>query len=67
MPANRNDITRKPIMTDTTRRESWRFYNNMGKVLVVWADTYEEARIHAKEQGWSLVNDYKEAKDEDDT
>ena len=64
MPANRNDITLKPIMTDTPRKESWRFFDNMGKVRVVWANSLEEARVHAIEQGWSLVNDYKEANDD---
>jgi hypothetical protein len=60
MPANRNDITKKPIMTDTTTRDSWTAVDRMGKFHVIWADSKQDARIHAIEQGWSLVNDYKE-------
>lgn len=67
MPANRNDITHKPIMTTAPTKQNWRFFDKMGKVIVVWAETLEDAREHAIEQGWSLVNDYKEPGDEEDT
>lgn len=65
MPATRNDVTHKPIMVDTTRKSSWRFFDRMGKVIVVWANSKQEARDHAIEQGWSLVNDYKEFGDDE--
>ncbi len=56
MPATRNDITKKAIMTDTTRRESWVAYSPMGKAHVIWADSEEEARQHAIEQGWQFTS-----------
>lgn len=58
MPANRNDITKKPIMTDTTKRDSWNAVDKMGKFHVIWADTEEDARAHATDHGWTLINDY---------
>lgn len=57
MPATRNDVTHKPIMTDTTRRESWIAYSAMGKAHVIWADSEEEARQHAIEQGWQFTTE----------
>jgi hypothetical protein len=65
MPANRNDITKKPIMTATSRKEKWTYYSKMGKAHVVWANSLEEAEIHATEQGWTLQSTNKESNDED--
>lgn len=54
MPANRNDITRKPIMTTAPTKNKWVAYTPMGRYHMIWADTYEEAQVHATEQGWTL-------------
>ena len=64
MPANRNDITRKPIMTTAPTKEKWTYYSRMGKAHVVWADSLEEAEAHATEQGWTLQPITKETDDE---
>lgn len=56
MPATRNDITHKPIMVDTTRRESWIAYDRMGKAHVIWADSKEEALKHAQSNDWELTS-----------
>lgn len=60
MPATRNDVTHKPIMVDTSRKEKWTYYSKMGKAHVVWANSLEEAEIHAMEQGWTLESTHKE-------
>jgi hypothetical protein len=55
MPATRNDITHKPIMTDTTRKDRWVAYTPMGKAIVIYANSEEEAQQHALEQGWQFT------------
>lgn len=54
MPANRNDITRKPIMTTAPTKDKWVAFDNMGKFRVIWADSEAEAQAHATKQGWTL-------------
>lgn len=66
MPANRNDITHKPIMTTAPTKEKWTYYSRMGKAHVVWANSLEEAEAHAKEQGWTLHEPEKETNDDED-
>ena len=55
MPATRNDVTHKPIMVDTSRKERWVAYSPTGKAIVIWADSEEEARQHATDQGWQFT------------
>jgi len=66
MPATRNDVTHKPIMTATSRKEKWTYYSKVGKAHVVWANSLEEAQAYAAEQGWTLP-DTQEIRNEEDT
>ena len=56
MPATRNDVTHKPIMTPTPDKPRWVAYSPMGKAHVIWADSEEEARQHAIEHGWQFTS-----------
>jgi len=59
MPANRNDITHKPIYTATPDKPRWNALDEDGEFRLIWADTIEEAEEHARAVGWTLNSQYR--------
>ncbi len=55
MPANRNDITHKPIYTATPDKPKFDAFDEDGDPAFIWAVNLEEAERHARAQGWTLA------------
>lgn len=56
MPANRNDITHKPIYTATSRDvQKWAAIDSAGEYRTIWSRTETGAREYADEMGWKFI------------
>jgi len=56
MPATRNDITHKPIMTDTSREVTkWAAVDSKGEFRVIWSRTEKGAREYATDLEWKFI------------
>ena len=62
MPATRNYITKKPIMTTAPNKPKWPAFDEDGDPVTIWADTLEEAEKHAHTKGWTLAIHREESK-----